>query len=67
MNKITRNTTLEELVEIKDDAISYLFQKNIRCVLCGEPVMDTIENAARKKGYSDSDIDILVEELNALK
>ena len=63
---ITREMTLEQLVELKPDAVGYLFHKGIRCIRCGEPVWDTIEAAARKKDLDEAEIDRLVEELNRL-
>ena len=63
---ITRETTLEQLVEQKADAVGYLFHKGIRCIRCGEPVWDSVEDAARKKGLSEEEIDLLVDELNRL-
>jgi len=63
---ITRGMKIEELVELKEDAVGYLFHKNIRCIRCGEPVWDTIEEAARKKDYSEEEIDLLLDELNRL-
>ena len=63
---ITRDMKIEQLVELKADAIAYLFNKNIRCIRCGEPVWDTIEEAARKKNYSDAEIDELLDDLNRL-
>ena len=64
--KVTRDMKIEQLGELKEDAVSFLFNKNIRCIRCGEPTWDTIEEAARKKDYSDDEIDQLVEELNQL-
>lgn len=63
---ITRDMKIEQLVELKEEAVSYLFNKNIRCIRCGEPVWDSIEEAARKKDYSEDEIDQLIEELNQL-
>lgn len=63
---ITREMKIEQLVELKPDAVGYLFHKNIRCIRCGEPVWDTIEEAARKKNYTDAEIDQLLDELNRL-
>jgi len=63
---ITRKMKIEQLVELKPDAVGYLFHKNIRCIRCGEPVWDTIEEAARKKDYSEAEIDTLLDELNRL-
>lgn len=64
--KITRTTTIENLVAMKEDAVGYLFHKRIRCIRCGEPVWDTIEAAARKVNYTEEEIDQLVDELNRL-
>jgi len=66
MQLITRQTTIEDLVEIKAEAISYLFRKGIRCIRCGEPVWGSLEEAAREKGFSDTEIDLFVEQLNQL-
>ncbi len=63
---ITRDMTLEQLVELKEDAVGYLFHKGIRCIRCGEPVWDTIEAAARNKQFSEEEIDQLVDDLNRL-
>ncbi len=63
---ITRDMKIEQLIELKEDAVGYLFHKNIRCIRCGEPVWDTIEEAARLKDYSDAEIDELLDELNRL-
>lgn len=63
---ITRDMKIEQLLELKEDAVGYLFRKNIRCICCGEPVWDTIEEAARKKDYSEAEIDRLLEDLNLL-
>jgi len=63
---ITRDMKIEQLVELKEDAVGYLFHKNIRCIRCGEPVWDTIEEAARKKDYTEDEIDELLDELNRL-
>ena len=64
---VTRNTTIEELVETIPAAIAYLREKGIRCILCGEPVWGTIEQAARDKGFTDGDIDEIVRDLNNLE
>lgn len=63
---ITREMTIEDLVEMKEEAVDFLFKRDIRCIRCGEPIWDTIEAAARKKAYSEEAIDRLVDELNTL-
>ncbi|PLY03410.1 MAG: DUF1858 domain-containing protein [Desulfuromonas sp.] len=64
--QITRDMTIERLVELKPDAVGFLFHRKIRCIRCGEPVWDTIEEAARQKSYSEEEIDKLIDELNRL-
>lgn len=63
---ITRDMKIEQLVELKPDAVGYLFHKKIRCIRCGEPVWDTIEEAARLKDYTEAEIDELIDDLNQL-
>jgi methionine synthase II (cobalamin-independent) len=67
MQLISRKTTIEDLVEIKPGAINYLSKKGIRCILCGEPIWGSLEEAARLKGFTDAEIDLFVEELNQIK
>jgi methionine synthase II (cobalamin-independent) len=64
---ITKDTTIEDLVAIKAEAIQYLREKGIRCILCGEPIWGTIEEVSKEKGFSDEEILKMVNELNRLK
>jgi methionine synthase II (cobalamin-independent) len=57
---------IEDLVEILPSAVTYLSDKGIRCITCGEPIWGTLEEAAREKGYSDREIEVFVEDLNEL-
>ncbi|PLW93179.1 MAG: DUF1858 domain-containing protein [Marinilabiliales bacterium] len=57
---------VEELIEVKPEAVDYLRKKGIVCVLCGEPVWGTLEELATEKGFSKSEIDQIINELNAL-
>lgn len=63
---ITKEITIEELVVIKPEAVTYLMDKGIRCLVCGEPIWGTLESAAKEKGFSDSDIEKFVEDLNKI-
>lgn len=63
---ITKEITIEELVTIKPGAVTYLMDKGIRCLVCGEPIWGTLESAAKEKGFSDTDIDKFVEDLNKI-
>ncbi len=63
---ITRRTAIEDLVNFLPVAVDYLSRKGIRCIICGEPVWGTLEDAACEKGFSDEEIDTFVAELNKL-
>lgn len=67
MSEISRQTSIEFLVEQIPEAVSYLFKKGIRCIRCGEPIWGTLEQAAQEKGFSEAEIDSFVRELNELK
>lgn len=64
---ITKDTTIEELVEKIPQAVTYLSKAGIRCVICGEPIWGTLENAAKEKGFGDDDIARFVADLNRLQ
>ena len=63
---IDHNTTIEELVDILPESVTYLMKRGVRCIRCGEPIWDTLENAAREKGFTADQIESIVEELNSL-
>ena len=66
MNKDSPDTTIEELVDLYPDAVTYLMEKGIRCIRCGEPIWGTLEEAAKEKGFTDKDIQVFVKDLNKI-
>ncbi|PKP04734.1 MAG: DUF1858 domain-containing protein [Bacteroidetes bacterium HGW-Bacteroidetes-6] len=67
MNKqIDKNISIEELVDFLPASVSFLREKGIVCILCGEPVWGTLSELATTKGFSKEQIDSLVNELNNL-
>lgn len=64
--EISKDIYIEELVNNYTFSIRYLAQKGIRCIACGEPVWGTLEEAAKEKGFHDSDIQSFVDELRDL-
>lgn len=62
-SQISKSTEIEDLIEHYPFALHYLAQKGIRCIVCGESVWGTIEEAAREKGFDDVAIDEIVNEL----
>lgn len=63
---VTKDTTIEELVEKLPGAVKYLMEKGIRCIICGEPIWGTLETAAKEKGFDDAKIQQFIEDLNKL-
>jgi iron-sulfur cluster repair protein YtfE (RIC family) len=63
---IDKDILIEDLVREVPGAVTYLMKKNIKCLACGEPVWGTLEEAAKKKGFSGEEIDVFVKELNEL-
>lgn len=64
--EIDKNISIEELIEEKPASVKYLMEKGIKCIACGEPIWGTLEDAAKEKGYSESDILSFVSDLNQL-
>ena len=63
---VTKEIEIEELIEQVPAAVNYLSKKGIRCIMCGEPIWGTLEEAAREKGFSDEEIERFVLEINRL-
>ena len=64
MNQITKNIPIEDLISKYPLSVNYLMKKGIKCIVCGEPIWGTLEDAAKEKGFRDSDLNRIVEELN---
>ncbi|HEY9113073.1 MAG TPA: hypothetical protein VIN10_00145 [Bacteroidales bacterium] len=64
--QIVRDIQIEDLVEQFPFSVRYLMEKGIRCIMCGEPVWGTLEEAAREKNFSDAEIDAFVKEMNGI-
>lgn len=63
---IKKDILIEELVEKYPFSVRFLMENGIRCIMCGEPIWGTLEEAAQEKGFSDERINEVVEELNKL-
>ncbi|NIA31343.1 MAG: DUF1858 domain-containing protein [Actinobacteria bacterium] len=61
--KIKKDILIEALVTVYPKSVSFLMDKGVRCIACGEPIWGTLESAAKEKGFSDRDIDKLVVDL----
>lgn len=48
---ISRDTVIEDLVDAWPDAITFLMEKGIRCLRCGEPIWGTLGSAMDEKDF----------------
>ncbi len=63
---ITKDISIEELIEEVPGSVRYLSEKGIKCIACGEPIWGTLEDAAKEKGFSDDEIEEFVKNLQKL-
>ena len=61
--KVSRKIEIEDLVREYPKSVTFLSEKGIRCLRCGEPIWGTLEEAAREKNFKESQIDKIVEDL----
>jgi hypothetical protein len=66
MEKITSDITIEALVTEFPQSVTYLMEKGIKCIACGEPIWGTLESAAREKGFGEDAIAGFVSDLNRM-
>ncbi|MGK9369720.1 DUF1858 domain-containing protein [Melioribacter sp. Ez-97] len=66
MKKINKEILIEDLVNLLPESVTYLMEKGIRCLRCGEPIWGTLEEAAVEKGFDENQIDAFVEDLNEM-
>ncbi|NPA67810.1 MAG: DUF1858 domain-containing protein [Chlorobi bacterium] len=66
MKKITKDISIEELVENYPFSVDYLAKNGIRCIVCGEPIWGTLEEASEEKGFDADAVAVFVKELNEL-
>ncbi len=64
--EITKDILIEELVNHYPFSVKYLMVQGIRCIMCGEPIWGTLEEAAKEKDFSDEEIEEIVKEMRKL-
>ena len=64
MRTITRRDEIEFILKGIPEALPYLMKKGVCGISCGEPVWGILESAAKEKGFTDSEIDNIVSDLN---
>ena len=63
---ISKDISIEELVEQYPFSVRFMAEKGIRCIACGEPIWGTLEEACQEKNMDDDKIKTIIEELNTL-
>ena len=66
MRTITRQDEIEFILKGIPEALPYLMKKGVCGISCGDPSWGILESAAKEKGFTDAEIDIIVEDLNKL-
>lgn len=64
--EITKDILIETLVEEYPFSVRYLMEKGIRCIMCGEPIWGTLEEACTEKNFSEDNIEAIVTEMKSL-
>ena len=66
MEMITKETSIEDLVENYSFSVDYLAKNGIRCIVCGEPIWGSLQEASEEKGFDAQAIEQFVADLNSL-
>jgi hypothetical protein len=64
MRVITKQDEIEFILRGIPEALPYLMKKGVCGISCGEPTWGILESAAKEKGFTDSEIDNIVNNLN---
>ncbi len=65
MKKVTKDITIEDLVTEFPESVGFLMKKGIKCIVCGEPIWGTLEQAIKEKGKED-EMEQIINELNEM-
>ena len=63
---VTKEISIEELVDKIPASVKYLMNEGIKCIACGEPIWGSLEEAAIEKGFDQDNIARFVSELQNL-
>ena len=64
--EITKDIYIEDLVDDYSFSVKYLMEKGIKCIMCGEPIWGTLDEAAKEKNFTDTEINNFVEDLKKI-
>lgn len=61
---ITEHTSIEELVEEFPASVDFLRERNIACIVCGEPVWGSLGELLSSRNLDKAEADKLIDQLN---
>ena len=64
--EISKEILIEDLIDNYSFSVRYLMEKGIRCIMCGEPIWGTLEEAALEKGFTETEIVGFASEMNEI-
>ncbi len=63
--KVTKDMIIKEVVEKYPDSINIFLEYGILCFSCPVASQETIENGLKSHGFSEKEIEEIVEKINA--
>jgi hypothetical protein len=63
--EISENITIADLVAAYPFSVSFMSERNLHCIICGEPVWGTLMELARDKNFNVQQVEDLVEGLKS--
>jgi hypothetical protein len=66
MKAITKNDEIEFIFKNLPESIPYLMKKGVCGINCGQPRWGTLQFVSTERGFSDSDIDLMIKDLNIM-
>jgi hypothetical protein len=64
MRTISKLDEIEFILKGIPEALPYLMKKGVCGISCGEPTWGILESAAKEKGFTETEIDNIVNDLN---
>lgn len=61
---IKKDILIEDLIRTYPQAVRFLIDNHLPCVVCGEPFWGTLEELARQEGWDSERIETLVTTFN---
>lgn len=63
--KITKRMTISEILDVQPEAMEVLLNAGLHCIGCGASSFEALEDGMRIHGFTDSEIDDIITQLNS--